>query len=291
MGIYGASVFGGSNDPSTGSTGYRGDNLNQKPNSFAELNMGKSLGNLPYMTAARVTNLANGKSMVLYKRDIGAGGGPLNGHARGIDIWHTAAGQLGINGSAAVKVTILNGAKAGKSMTTTAAGNTAQSLVGGRSPAPAGRQQLLAQYLLQRGNPDAMLNLAQGMKSSQAPAQAAKPSVSPASTAKGIGTFEGAKVSAWIVPELQYARAHGWTGKVTSGYRSYADQARIYNSGVRPAAKPGQSNHERTGYLQGAVDVTDQQTLSRVLQQKGSRLQWAGQRDPVHFSVPRNGSY
>lgn len=103
--------------------------------------------------------------------------------------------------------------------------------------------------------------------------------------------FDGKEVSGWIADQLTYARKHGWKGSVTSGYRSYADQARIYNSGVRPAAKPGQSNHERKGYLQGAVDVTDPQTLSKILTRAHSRLKYAGAKDPVHFSVPRNGSY
>lgn len=79
-----ASVFGGPSDPGTGSSGYKGDNLYQHPDSFAELsnNYGaplsqldySALGGLPYGAAATVTNPANGRSKVLYKRDIGAGG-------------------------------------------------------------------------------------------------------------------------------------------------------------------------------------------------------------------------
>jgi hypothetical protein len=37
------------------------------------------------------------------------------------------------------------------------------------------------------------------------------------STPKGVASFEGAKVAAWIAPALQYARDHGWKGKVNSG--------------------------------------------------------------------------
>ena len=92
---------------------------------------------------------------------------------------------------------------------------------------------------------------------------------------------------------LKYARQHGWKGQVNSGYRSFADQTRIYNSGVRPAAKPGTSNHEGTTFPRGAVDVSDAPTLSRILQNSpyGKRLQWAGAKDPVHFSHPHCGSY
>jgi hypothetical protein len=113
----------------------------------------------------------------------------------------------------------------------------------------------------------------------------------PASGAKGTATFEGVRVAAWIKPELEYARRHGWKGKVTSGFRSLADQTRIYNSGVRPAAKPGTSNHEGADFPRGAVDVTDAPTLSAILRKKRSPLAWAGSRDPVHFSHPHNGSY
>lgn len=109
----------------------------------------------------------------------------------------------------------------------------------------------------------------------------------------GTANFEGTQVAAWIRPALVYGRKHGWKGKVESGFRSRADQTRIYNSGVRPAARPGTSNHEGANYPRGAVDVSDAQTLSRILQRSpyGGRLKYAGAKDPVHFSHPHNGSY
>jgi hypothetical protein len=90
---------------------------------------------------------------------------------------------------------------------------------------------------------------------------------------------------------LQKARQAGWQGTVTSGYRSFADQTRIYNSGVRPAAKPGTSNHEGTDFPRGAVDVTNAAQLSSILRRLGAPLQWAGAKDPPHFSHPHGGSY
>lgn len=110
---------------------------------------------------------------------------------------------------------------------------------------------------------------------------------------KGVADFEGHKVAAWIKPALEYARQHGWTGQVTSGFRSYADQQRIYNSGVRPAAKPGTSNHEFTTYPGGAVDVSAAQQLAKILARSpyAGKLVYAGAKDPVHFSHPHNGSY
>jgi hypothetical protein len=118
------------------------------------------------------------------------------------------------------------------------------------------------------------------------------PTAHAASTrAAGVVKFEGTPVAAWIKPELEYARQHGWKGTVQSGVRSFAEQSRIYASGVRPAAKPGTSNHEGTQFPRGAIDVTDAQTLARILRRKGSPLVWAGGKDPVHFSHPHGGSY
>jgi hypothetical protein len=110
---------------------------------------------------------------------------------------------------------------------------------------------------------------------------------------RGVARFEGAPVAAWIAPILAYARQQGWRGAVTSGFRSYADQKRIYDSGVRPAAKPGTSNHEGDVFPRGAVDVSDAQTLARIIARSPyrGRLVWAGTKDPVHFSHPHNGGY
>lgn len=116
---------------------------------------------------------------------------------------------------------------------------------------------------------------------------------SPGAQLSGVANFEGMKVAAWIQPALVYARHHGWKGKVTSGFRSLAEQTRIYNSGVRPAAKPGTSNHEATQFPRGAVDVSDPEVLSKILSSSpyAKQLQWAGAKDPVHFSHPHGGSY
>jgi hypothetical protein len=122
---------------------------------------------------------------------------------------------------------------------------------------------------------------------------APKAAASTGAPAKGLTQFGGKTVAAWIAPILQYARAHGWSGTVTSGYRSYAEQKAIYDSGVRPAAVPGTSNHEMTAFPGGAVDVSNAQQLSSILQRSpyAQQLVWAGSKDPVHFSHPHNGSY
>jgi hypothetical protein len=62
---------------------------------------------------------------------------------------------------------------------------------------------------------------------------------------------------------------------------------------VRPAARPGSSNHEGSSYPRGAVDVTQAAQLSATLRAKPGPhlLSWAGAKDPVHFSHPHGGSY
>lgn len=116
----GASVFGGPNDPTTGHQGYKEDDLRDKWDSYAELSnnqaddwsaLGTALGTgkeLPYMTALRVTS---GKgSLVLYKRDRGAGGGDVDGHPRAIDLWHKAYEKLKPNwsGLGLVKIEVVS---------------------------------------------------------------------------------------------------------------------------------------------------------------------------------------
>lgn len=66
----------------------------------------------------------------------------------------------------------------------------------------------------------------------------------PSQGPSGLGTFQGFQVALWIIPELEYAQKHGWTGKLTSGYRPGAD----------PNTAAGVSEHSGTQYPHGAVD-------------------------------------
>lgn len=109
---------------------------------------------------------------------------------------------------------------------------------------------------------------------------------------RGVVDFEGTPVAAWIYPYLVYARSKGWKGKVESGWRSLAEQQAIWDSGVRPAARPGTSNHEGKRFPRGAIDVTHAEELAHILAGlPGALLRWAGSQDPVHFSFPHGGSY
>lgn len=110
---------------------------------------------------------------------------------------------------------------------------------------------------------------------------------------------DGKPVVRWIAEEVLWAREHGWTGVVVSGFRTHAEQyaaavgyvqrigstlAQTYPSGVYA------SNHCKRGkYPAGAVDVTQPEQLARVLARKpgGSRAVWGGPviGDTVHFSA------
>ncbi len=121
-------------------TGAWGDNLAANPDSYAELSPGISgaqvtranatmMGGLPYLTPLRVTNPQNGRSVILQKRDVGAGqplASTLSGYHYRIDLTPGAEQQLGLSGSAIVQVTRLNGpvtgVGAGQACTSSASG-------------------------------------------------------------------------------------------------------------------------------------------------------------------------
>jgi hypothetical protein len=95
-------------------------------------------------------------------------------------------------------------------------------------------------------------------------------------------------IAAWIVPVLEWAVEHGWHGTVTSGYRTYYEQAQLNAAGLF-SAPAGLSNHETTVYPGGAVDVTNPGTLIQVLEgYNGARKLVGGVLgavDPEHFSA------
>jgi hypothetical protein len=101
-------------------------------------------------------------------------------------------------------------------------------------------------------------------------------------------------IANWIARELYDAVAGGAEGYVTSGLRTYTEQAHLYwlsQHGGNIAARPGESNHE--GYVysaakSGAVDWWNPSSLARALRRKShTKLLWAeehGLADTVHFS-------
>jgi hypothetical protein len=134
--VVGASEYGGPGDPSSGHTGSSGVDLTGK-DAFAELDMGHALGDLPYHTKLIITYRQSGetipKSVTCEKLDIGAGGGPISGHARRVDLWYEVAKQLGFKGTGLIMIERADGkpiagpndtnvAKYGLGNTTTGAG-------------------------------------------------------------------------------------------------------------------------------------------------------------------------
>ncbi|HEX3875198.1 MAG TPA: hypothetical protein VHW26_13680, partial [Solirubrobacteraceae bacterium] len=94
-------------------------------------------------------------------------------------------------------------------------------------------------------------------------------------------------IANWIVPILQWASENGWTGTVTSGFRTFAEQVELNEAGDF-SAPAGSSNHESTTYPGGAVDVTSPSQLIDVLATyPGPRRLVGGVLgpvDPEHFS-------
>lgn len=111
------------------------------------------------------------------------------------------------------------------------------------------------------------------------------------SSLMSFGGGGGAVSSTGLVPQvlraLSFARAHGWGGVVTSGFRTFAEQSALYArylAGGPLAARPGTSSHE-TGQ---AVDVSDYYTFGRIMATAPpfARLyNRLGAVDPVHYSI------
>jgi hypothetical protein len=92
----------------------------------------------------------------------------------------------------------------------------------------------------------------------------------------------------WIVPVLNWAYQHGWTGTLTSGFRTFIQQAELNAAGAF-SAPAGYSNHESTAYPGGAADVTKPSQLIQVLVNYHGPLRLVGgilgPIDPEHFSA------
>lgn len=118
--------------------------------------------------------------------------------------------------------------------------------------------------------------------------------VTPPSVARGHTVMiDGIPVAAWIAPYVFWARDHGWSGRVTSGYRDLAGQREACrkvcgnpNGCPDRCAKPGTSNHQSVTYPGGAVDVTEYEEFARVMNRYpgGPPLINDLPKDRVHFS-------
>jgi hypothetical protein len=98
---------------------------------------------------------------------------------------------------------------------------------------------------------------------------------------KGTASFDGVPVAKWIIPELRWARDHGWGGRVTSGWR---DPRQIVH-GLFATAPQGQSEHQGTQYPHGAVDLSDYASFASIIRgYHGARRLIQLGIDPLHFS-------
>lgn len=103
------------------------------------------------------------------------------------------------------------------------------------------------------------------------------------------GTFASSVTIAGIQPRVLeavlYAKMHGWTGTVISGFRTLAQQTSIYDSGVRPAALPGTSNHEKG--LAIDINPADVASFAAIMANAPASIRLisgASYGDPGHFS-------
>jgi hypothetical protein len=103
-------------------------------------------------------------------------------------------------------------------------------------------------------------------------------------------------IANWLIPWLNKTWEAGCHFTVTSGYRSPAYQCEVCkgvcgNCGgcAGTCAAPGTSNHGRTAFPYGAVDVTNYYEFGATQHRIGSPLHnILGSRDPVHFSYYGN---
>jgi len=83
------------------------------------------------------------------------------------------------------------------------------------------------------------------------------------------------------------SRARGYAVRITSGYRSYATQKKLYldyinGRSLYPANRPGTSMHEK-GL---ALDIVSENPDDTVALLTSIGLVWGGPNDPIHFQMP-----
>ena len=109
----------------------------------------------------------------------------------------------------------------------------------------------------------------------------------------GVTKFDNRPVAAWIKPHLEFAREHGWTGTVNSGWRDPAYSERLCYAMCGAPRCPGKcagrsSNHAGSTPGAGAVDVSDYVRFGQLMGRSphSPRIFNAlGAQDPVHFSA------
>ncbi len=114
-------------------------------------------------------------------------------------------------------------------------------------------------------------------------------------TKPGVTTFDGVRVAKWMVPYLQWARDHGWAGRLVSGWRDPAYSEKLCYAICGAPRCPGlcagrSSNHSGSAKPYGAVDVSHYDSFKGLMLRCPYRPLLINRlsRDPVHFSVSGN---
>jgi hypothetical protein len=114
-----------------------------------------------------------------------------------------------------------------------------------------------------------------------------------AEDADGVTTFDGVPVAVIGVPHLKFARAHGWLGRLVSGWRdpAYSEQLcyRMCGAPSCPGRCAGRSsNHAGKTASQFAEDVSDYVRFGQLMARPDAPnpriFNALGAQDPVHFS-------
>ena len=134
--------------------------------------------------------------------------------------------------------------------------------------------------------PDAMIKRGEERRSKQH--ERAKQPVG-----RGVATFDGRQVAAWLKPYLDFARDNGWQGTLNSGFRDPEHSEQVCMAMCGAPSCPGRcagrsSNHSGSSKPQGALDVSDFGRFGELMKRcplEPRIFNALGALDPVHFSA------
>lgn len=107
-----------------------------------------------------------------------------------------------------------------------------------------------------------------------------------ASIAPGVTTFDGVPVRRAVVPHLQWAREHGWDGRVVSGWRSPLYSVSLCRRMCGRNSCPGRCAGLGSNHVRIAIDVSDYVEFKQLMARcpHRPRLYNYLRYDLVHFS-------
>lgn len=250
---------------SNGGTGYHSNPIS--PYGYSELgvppthaNIGTAMGQLPYQTHMRIR--AGNREVVAAKEDIGTGSSfnPVMG------LYPGTVAQLGLSGGEFhVSIERADGVP----LTVGSAGGGAGP-IHINVPQVHGKGLMAALVKANLTKTTAQANkFVQAQQAKFQPAGGSPFGGAGSSGPNGLGTFDGLQVADWIIPVLNWARSHGWSGHITSGFRP-----------------GGGSEHAGTQWPGGAVDVGWNTSIA-----EGTALENVLQRYPGHPNLLWGGTY